>query len=307
MSGYFSSRSMAYRALNQRAVSLTYGQRALTIGATHSLLAQGTAQSTSHRETPYTRLALTARLFEAVFLGSREEADRALAFTAKRHAEVKGTIDEHGGPAWPAGSRYDASDPDGMWWTVAFTLEAVEFQHDLLVRRLKDRERQELFEDFVRWGELFGMPPAAAPRDYADFRSSFDAYLASDRPYLTAELRLLGQYLSGYRVPHQPPVPARPVFSALHTIVVGGLGPDLREMFEMDWSLADQAQYVAITRASRLAHGRVPLLAASPVMRGRAAEFYKFIGRGEQQLVSKGGVSMPGVSDVSSADRPQSA
>ncbi|MFL6171812.1 MAG: oxygenase MpaB family protein, partial [Marmoricola sp.] len=68
MSGYFAEQSIAVRALRKRAVGLTYGQRALVVGATHPVLFLGTAQHTSHRETPWTRLALTARLFEAVFL-----------------------------------------------------------------------------------------------------------------------------------------------------------------------------------------------------------------------------------------------
>ena len=48
--GYFSSRSMAVRALRQRAVGLTYGQRALVIGATDPVLFIGTAQHTTHRD-----------------------------------------------------------------------------------------------------------------------------------------------------------------------------------------------------------------------------------------------------------------
>jgi len=119
MAGYFATRSMAHRALSHRAVSLTYGQRALTVGATHPRLFQGTAQSTTHRSSPYTRLALTARLFEAVFLGDREEADRALPFTAKRHATVRGRIAQAAGPHHPAGAPYDATDPGLMWWTAA--------------------------------------------------------------------------------------------------------------------------------------------------------------------------------------------
>ena len=78
--------SMAGPGTEPRAVGLTWGQRALVVGATHPVLFIGTAQHTSHRETPWTRLALTARFFETVFLGTRDEADKALLFTARRHA-----------------------------------------------------------------------------------------------------------------------------------------------------------------------------------------------------------------------------
>jgi len=297
MAGYFPPDSMARNALSQRAVGLTYGQRALTIGATHPRLFQGTAQSTTHRDRPFTRLSLTARLFEAVFLGSREEADRALAFTAKRHVPVHGRIERAGGPHHPAGASYDAHDPGLMWWTVAFTLDSVEHQYDELVRRLTDHERERLFADFVTWAELFGMPREAAPTDYAAYRSRFDAYLASDEPYLTEEARLVGRYVSGYVVPNAPPLPARPFFAGIHLLVVGSLPERVRELFEMKWTVADRAAYAAATRGSRLAHRRPVATLGAPVLRGRSREFYAVVARGERAVLRRGRPSMPGVSD----------
>ena len=295
MAGYFPDSSMAVRALRQRAVSLTYGQRALVIGGTHPVLFQGTAQHTAHRQTPYTRLALTARLFEATFLGSRAEADRALAFTAKRHAPVHGTTADGGGAHYPAGSRYSARDPELMWWTAAFTLDSVEHMHDTLIRRLTAGEREGLFEDFVAWAVLFGMPADAAPSSYAAFRTEFDTWLASDAPFLTEEARLVGEHIAGV---HGFGLPAALVTSpTLATVVQGSLPTKVRDMFGIDWGLRDQVAYEAITRASRLAHQRVPLLAATPLLRGRSEEFYKIVARGEQQLIRRGGVSIPGVSD----------
>ena len=204
MAGYFASDSMVVRALRQRAVALTYGQRALVMGALHPRLFVGTAQHTEHRETPYTRLGLTARLFEAVFLGSKAEADRALQFAAKRHAAVRGTMEVDGGNAHPAGAPYSAADPGLMWWTAAFTLDSVEYMYDALVRRLRDHEREELFEGFVQWAELFGMPAEAAPASYAEFRQTFDAWLASDEPFLVDEAYIVGRHIAGTSGYHLP-------------------------------------------------------------------------------------------------------
>jgi uncharacterized protein (DUF2236 family) len=296
MNGYFAPDSMVVRALSTRAVALTYGQRALVTGALHSRLFVGTAQHTSHRELPYTRLALTARLFETVFLGSREEADRALSFTAKRHAPVHGRMRVDGGPAHPEGAPYDAADPGLMWWTAAFTLDSVERVHDLLVRRLRDAERDELFEGFVRWAELFGMPREAAPSSYAEFRDRFDTWLASDEPWPVDEARLVARHiagLSGYGLP------AQAVTSPLlATVVQGSLDPRVRELLDIPWGRHDALRLEGIARASRLAHSRVSLLARTPVMRGRSEGFYKVVAHGEQALVRRGGVSMPGISDI---------
>lgn len=296
MQGYFASDSMVVRALRQRVVGLTWGQRALVIGGLHPRLFVGTAKHTAHRATPYTRLSLTARLMEAVFLGSREEADRALAFTARRHLPVRGTLDVEGGPAHPAGSPYSAADPGLMWWTAAFALDSVEFQYDALVRPLRPRDREELFEGFVEWACLFGMPASAAPSSYADFRAGFDAWLASDEPHLVDEARLVGRHIAGTSGYH---LPGGPLSSeALRTVVQGSLPARVRELYGIPWSVADEARWRGLRTASRLAHSRVSLLGPSPLLRGRSEQFYKVVQRGEQQLVRRGGVSIPGVSDA---------
>lgn len=297
MDGYFGPDSVARRVMLQRAVNLTYGQRALVVGATHPRLFQGTAQSTTHRERPYTRLGLTARLFESVFLGTREEADRALAFTAKRHAPVHGAIAEDAGPKHPAGAPYSAYDPGLMWWTAAFALDSVEVMHDALVRRLSDTERERLFRDFVTWAELFGMPRGAAPSSYAEFRSTFDAFLASDEPFLTDEARQVGRYLSGMDTAYPVPLASRPVFTALNRVIVGSMPARVRDLYGMSWSPVDRAAYEAATLASRTAHQRVPLLPRTPLLRGPGREFYKVPAAQEQANLRRGRPSMPGISD----------
>src|SRR5437899_92034 len=120
MPGYFPADSMAVQVMSNRAVGLTYGPRALIIGAVHPRLFVGTVENTAHRDTPYSRLAHTARMFEAVFLGTKLEADRALEFTRRRHARVTGTLPEDAGPHHPAGTPYSALDPNLMYMTMAF-------------------------------------------------------------------------------------------------------------------------------------------------------------------------------------------
>lgn len=297
MTGYFAADSVVVRALSTRAVGLTYGQRALVTGALHARLFVGTAQHTTHRTSPYTRLGLTARLFEAVFLGSRAEADRALSYAAKRHATVRGTTRVDGGPAHPVGTPYDAADPGLMWWTAAFVLDSVEAVHDALVRRLSEAEREALFGDFVRWAELFGMPRAGAPASYRDFRRDFDGWLHSDVPFLTDEARLVGRHIagtSGYALP------MRAVSSPLlATIVQGSLDPVVREHHGIAWGGRQEAAWQVLSRASRTAF-RVPLLRHSPLTTGRSEEFYKVVQRGEKALLARGGVSIRGVSDTPS-------
>ncbi|MFL6062156.1 MAG: oxygenase MpaB family protein [Marmoricola sp.] len=296
MNGYFRETSMAVRALRQRAVGLTYGQRALVIGATHPLLFIGTAKHTAHRESPWTRLALTARLFETVFLGTREEADRALAFTAHRHATVAGTTTVDGGRYVPVGTPYDAHDGEQMWMTAAFTLDSVEVMHDLTVRRLTTGERESLLADFIDWACLFGMPRAAAPTSYAAFRERMETRLVNGEAYLTPEALLTGGYLAGTGG-YPLPGPAAVGSPALALVVVGSLPVPVRELYGFTWSPAHEAAFRAAVGGSRLAHA-VPLLASTPLLRGRSRESYRAISATERRNLRRGRVSMPGVSDV---------
>jgi len=287
---------MAVRALRQRAVGLTYGQRALVIGATHPVLFVGTAQHTSHRETPWTRLALTARLFEAVFLGTRAEADQALEFTARRHASVVGTTQVDGGSHAPIGTAYDAARGDLMWMTAAFTLDSVEVMHDLLLRRLTDGEREALLADFIDWACLFGMPRDAAPATYAEFRGVMDERLVNGEAYLTDEARLVGSYLAG-KAGYPLPGPAVLGSPALATVVVGSLPAPVRELYGFAWSPAQELAFRSIARGSRLAHS-VPVLPRSPLLRGTSKHSYRAVAATERHHLRHGRVSMPGVSDV---------
>jgi uncharacterized protein (DUF2236 family) len=299
--GYFASDSMVVRALRQRAVALTYGQRALVMGALHPRLFVGTAQHTEHRETPYTRLGLTARLFEAVFLGSKAEADRALQFAAKRHARVRGTMEADGGDAHPIGASYSAADPGLMWWTAAFTLDSVEYMYDALVRRLRDHEREELFAGFVQWAELFGMPAEAAPVSYADFRHTFDVWLGSDEPFLVDEAYIVGRHIAGTSGYHLPlGWVSSPV---LRLLIQGSLPPRVRAAYDMPWGLHDEWAWRTLSTAIRSGHSRVPLLASTPLLRGRSEAFYKVVTKGEQAALRRGSVSIPGVSDVPASAR----
>lgn len=296
MSGYFDERSMAVRTMRRRAVALTYGQRALIVGGTHPVLYLGTVQHTAHRESPWSRLALTARLFETVFLGSREEADKALLFTARRHQQVVGTTATDGGPHAPAGTPYDAARGDLMWMTAAFALDSAEVMHDLMVRRLTYGEREGLLGDFIEWACLFGMPRESAPSSYDAFRSHMDGRLVNGDAHVVGEARLVGRYLAGTGG-YPLPGPASLGSPALATVVVGSLPASVRELYGLDWTTASEAAFQAIVRGSRMAHA-VPVLPRTPLLRGVSRDSYRAIAATERRNLRHGRASMPGVSDV---------
>jgi uncharacterized protein (DUF2236 family) len=295
--GYFAADSMAVQVMSNRAVGLTYGQRALVIGAAHPQLAVGTIEQTAHRETPYNRLMLTARLFEAVFLGSTAEADRALEFTRRKHATVAGVLPEDAGAHYPAGTAYSASDPHLMYMTMAFTFDSVHHMQNLLVRRLSAAESDLLWQDFVRWGELFGMPRSAAPATYEQFRTGFDDYLASDQLFLTDEARIVGSYLAGAkRGEYDVPIPLRPLFRTIDLVVKGSLPPRIRALYRFRWTPAHRAAFRAAVQGTRALYLEPPRFVPrplDPVLRGSNKGPFKIVADTERRQLGRGRYSMP--------------
>src|SRR5688572_11399825 len=164
--GYFPrGRSVLRRVQGERAVGLLYGQRALMLGALHPLNFVGTMEHPYAREMPFQRLAHTGKAFEAIFFGTRAEADEVLARVRRLHDGVRGEIPEDAG-TFAAGTPYSAMDPELMLWTVAVMMDSAEAFYDLLVRRLDDGERESLWQDYLRFAALFEMPLESAPATY---------------------------------------------------------------------------------------------------------------------------------------------
>jgi uncharacterized protein (DUF2236 family) len=244
--GYFPpGRSLLRTAQEERLVGLFYGQRALAIGALHPVNYTGTSRATGGRARPFRRLARTARDFEAIFLGTRAEADRVLAKVRTLHERVKGELPEDAGPH-PAGTPYSAFDPQLMLWTMAVIADSTEHFYELFVRRLRDWEREALWQDFVRFAELFGMPRAVAPPTYAAFRAWWDERMASDELHLTDEARYMGR-----AVAFEIPMPAvnQPGKRVHDLVMLGSLPPRVRELYGLAWTPA-QARAFKVAVAS---------------------------------------------------------
>jgi uncharacterized protein (DUF2236 family) len=158
-------------------VGLLYGQRALCIGALAPLNYVGTSEHSGGKLAPFRRLVHTGNAFEKVFFGSRSDADKVLAYVRKLHEQVRGTLPEEAG-VFRAGTPYSALDPELMLWTVAVMADSAQCFYELFVRRLSVPERDAFWQDYVRFGELFGMPRDAAPATYDAFRAYYRERLA---------------------------------------------------------------------------------------------------------------------------------
>ncbi len=284
--GYFPSGSSILRRVHdERAVGLFYGQRALMIGALDARNYVGTAEHTAERRRPFLRLVRTAKAFETIFFGTRQEADQVLDRVARLHRRVEGTLAEQTGP-WPAGTPYSAFEPELMLWTMAVMADSAAYFYELLVGPLSDPEYDDYWSDYVRFAELFGMPVEAAPGSWGEFRAWFDARLAGPEMFLTEEATYVG-----CGVATAIPLPQRHrVAMPLHNLIMLGSLPErARQLYGIDWNRARQLSFALVTRALRI--GRP--LSPDFVARGYNTDSFEMVASTEQRLTAAGRPPLP--------------
>jgi uncharacterized protein (DUF2236 family) len=266
----------------ERSVGLLYGQRALLIGALEPLTYTGTMQSTRAADFPFRRLARTAKIQETILLGTREEADKALAAVHRLHERVRGTISEQAG-THPAGTAYSAFDPELMLWTLAVIADSGRAMYETMVRPLSAAEREGLWQDYVRFGELFGLPPSEVPASYREFKAWWDERLAS--PDLQATPHGLEM---APLVAFEQPVPraAQGNIALQNHIIKGTLPPRVRKIFGIPWSPAHEAGFRAMTAGHRRARHLFP----RKMRRGRNDVFFDVVSQTERR---RGGTRTP--------------
>jgi uncharacterized protein (DUF2236 family) len=278
--GYFPrGRSMLRRVHEQRIVGLLYGQRGLMVGAVDPVVTVGTFMASAGTATPFDRLVRTARVFEATFFGSKAEANRQLDRVHRLHQRVNGELTRDAGP-YPAGSRYDALDPRQMLWTLACIADSGQTIYEEFVRPLSGDERDALWQDYRRFGELFHLPIAETPETYGEFRAWFDGRLASDEVFLTDEAREIG-HIVGLEIPGAPM--DRPALEALNQLLIGSLPPRVRRMYGLRWTPAHAAAYAAAKRAHRAARPLIPAY----IRRGSCEGQFARVARAEKRWGSR--------------------
>ncbi len=272
---------MLRRVHGERSVGLLYGQRALLVGALEPKTYSATMSSTRSADRPFQRLARTAKIQEAIFLGTRTEADTVLAEVNRRHRRINGTLTNAAGPH-PAGTRYSALDPELMLWTLAVIADSGRELYETLVGELSEGEREALWQDYRRFGSLLGLDAEHMPASHREFARWWRDKLASSALQPTEDALKVAPLLAF----SQPvPLPARGNLAVQNQIIKGTLAPSVREVFHIRWNHADEVAFRSIAAAHRRAHGQLP----RRLRRGRNDVFFDLVARGERR---RGGTPM---------------
>jgi uncharacterized protein (DUF2236 family) len=291
--GYFPHGSVLRKVQRERAVGLLYGQRALGIGALDPRNFMGTLIHDRSADRPFHRLVATAKMFETIFFGTKAQADRVLAVVHRMHSAVKGTLPEDAG-RFGAGTPYSAFDPELMLWTIAPAADSAVLFYELFVRELSESERDAFWADWVRFGELFGMPASVAPRSWEGLREYVDEKVNGPDAHLTEEAKVIGRAVM-LEIPTS--VSRRPGMQVHNLVMRGSLPQRVRELYDLRWTLADSVAFRGAVTAARSARPVTP----RAVRRGSCIAQFDDVAAAERRRIANGWTSPVEVSSLRNA------
>jgi uncharacterized protein (DUF2236 family) len=242
--GYFAPESVIRRVGNSPLVPMLGGGPAVLLQVAHPLVAAGVVYHSDYHEDLWRRLLRTLKALYLITYGSKEEAERAGAAVQAVHARVRGTTREPLGP-FPAGTRYDASDPDLMLWVHATLVASSLAAYRRFVAPLTPDERDAYYEEMAIVAGLFGLPRAAIPATLADFHEYVQARLAGPEIRVTDLARDIARVILEARMP----APLRPLVPVHRLATAALLPPRIREEYGLGWSRG-HAMRLALTAPS---------------------------------------------------------
>ena len=142
------------------------------------------------------------------------------------------------------------------------------------------------WRDWVRFGELFGMPREVAPPSWAEFREWFDGRLESDEMGLTDEARHVGRGVA-FRIP--VPRLESPLMEFHNLVLIGTLPARVRDLYGLPWDSRRELAFRAVTRAARTSRPLSPRVIA----RGRNASRFDRTARIEADRIEAGRPPIP--------------
>lgn len=227
----FSPQSVFWK-VNREIASSFAAPRAVLMQIAHPLVAAGVAEHSHFRKHRLARLYRTSLAAAAITFGTEDVAFRAVRSINRKHQKVHGVLREPAG-IFPAGTPYDANDPELKLWVLNTITDSTLLVYDLFVSRLSIEDRERYYADSLKVADLFGIPRRIAPESYHDFRVYMDRMLNGGIIRVSGEARDIVRALFAR-------TPSGLLLFAGSTVSIALLPERLREEFGFQWHLSPE-------------------------------------------------------------------
>lgn len=250
--GFFSADSMIRRLHGERLIAFS-GVRALLMQACDPLAVVGFDRHSEIFTDPRRRLLRTDRYMSRMYFGDEALARRTGDSIRAMHSRVSGRVEEDYGPI-PAGTPYEASDPDLMLWTLATLADSALVYYERLCGSLSDEERAAYWSDYRQIGLLLGMPEDSMPETEPEMRAYVEGRLTDGSLYVSEDI---GQRAKD--IIFLPPfngltrIALTPLTQAVKLSSVGFLPKEIRRLLGLSWDPLREAMLTASALEIRLA------------------------------------------------------
>jgi len=251
--------------VNRETVLLLGAGRALLLQLAHPLVAAGVAEHSGFAEDPFGRLLRTLDTSYALVFGDVDSAMAAIQRMDAVHRRVRGSLRESVGP-FPAGTRYDATDPALRLWVHATLIETSLLVYDRFVARLSATDQARYHAASGEMARVLGIPEPMIPATIEEFRT-YVARMLSTEIAVGATARNLARLI--FRPPRAASL--RIIGPLAKFVTVGLLPPKVREQYGYRWSPLQEQALEAVARAIRRALPAIPSV-IRVVPQARAAE-----------------------------------
>jgi uncharacterized protein (DUF2236 family) len=272
--GFFGPGSITWRIARETAMFLG-GPRALMLQIAHPAVAAAVERHSDFRTDPLGRGQRTFETVHAIIFGDRTRALDAIQRLARRHAPVRGHVDEVSASPW-SGRDYHAESPELLLWVHATLIDTAMHVYQSVVRPLERDEAERYWQESRVLGELVGIPRETLPSSLADFRAYFDRMVDSAELQVGAIARQQWDALARVRPSAGlasiygeswaqkwkllvDRAPLKQTSSQLtHLLGAGMLPPRLRRAFGYGWGRREQLSYDAVLSLARVVCHRLP-------------------------------------------------
>ena len=226
--GFFPPRSTFWR-VNREMVSLLAGGRALFMQIAHPKVAAGVAEHSRFKEDPLGRLHRTMNTMWSIVFDEAAAARASLERVRSVHGKVRGAVGQD--EASFTGARYDALDPELLFWVHATLIDSGMVAYDNFVEPLSPVEAYRYYEESKILARLFDIPEYIVPASLAAFQAYMKAMLAGNQIAAGPSARALAK-----EILYSLPWLLKPTGPLFRLITAGLLPGELRKAYGLGWN-----------------------------------------------------------------------